>query len=198
MFIFIGLGNPGSKYAGHRHNIGFMMLDVLHDYYGFSAWRQKHNAKQAEGHIANHKIILQKPQLYMNKSGLPVHDIMQFYRCSNQDIIVIHDDIDLVAGKVRVKQAGGHGGHNGLRDIDRHIGPDYRRLRIGVGRPHGSTHVDKHVLSDFNSTELKTWVTPLLECMAKETDKLINRANDNFMTSVAHQCPPYQPAEMRE
>jgi PTH1 family peptidyl-tRNA hydrolase len=198
MIVLTGLGNPGAQYAGHRHNVGFMVLDKIHQHYGFASWRKKSNAAIAEGHIGQHKVLLLKPQAYMNKSGLPVKDIIGFYKITPEQLperlIVVHDDIDLAAGKVRVKTRGGHGGHNGLRDIDRHLGGDYRRLKIGVGRSAFATstnkQVDVHVLSDFSKDEIKLWVTPLIDCMAEEIERLLRGADDDFMTTVARFCPP--------
>ena len=196
MIVLAGLGNPGIKYAGHRHNVGFMLLDLIFERYDFSQWRNKLNGDYAEGRIGGAKVLLLKPMSFMNNSGQAVHDHMGFYKLGVAHLIVAHDDIDLGAGKVRVKVGGGHGGHNGLRDIDRHMGSDYRRLRIGVGRPlakhgHGDKKmVDQHVLSDFSKAELSGWVTPLLECMADEVTRLFDDEDDDFMTRVAHVCPP--------
>ena len=128
MIVLTGLGNPGSKYAGHRHNIGFMLLDEIFQRHEFSPWRNKLNADFSEGLIGRQKIILLKPMSFMNRSGLPVRDFMKFYKLEADSLIVAHDDIDLAAGKLRVKSGGGHGGHNGLRDIDRHMGTNYKRL----------------------------------------------------------------------
>ena len=196
MIVLTGLGNPGDKYAGTRHNIGFMLLDEIHKRHEFSPWRSKYNAALADGRIGTSKITLVKPMAYMNRSGLPVKDIMGFYKLSPDALIVAHDDIDLAPGKVRVKQGGGHGGHNGLRDIDRHLGTNYRRIRIGVGRSPFATpknkEVDTHVLSDFGSHEMTTWVTPLIECMSSEIDRLINDGDNEFSTAVARFCPPPQ------
>lgn len=196
MFILTGLGNPGAKYAGNRHNIGFMLLDELHQRYEFASWKSKYNAAISEGRIGTEKLILVKPMAYMNKSGLPVKDVMGFYKASTDALIVAHDDIDLAPGKLRVKLGGGHGGHNGLRDIDRHLGSEYRRLRIGVGRSLFATPTDKqvdtHVLSDFGKDEWQTWVNPLIECMAGEIDRLFGDDDNDFMTTVARFCPPPQ------
>lgn len=197
MMILVGLGNPGAQYARHRHNIGFMMLDEIHRHYGFAPWRDKNNSARSEGHIGKNKIVLVKPMAYMNKSGLPIKDVVGFYKITPEQrctqLIVAHDDIDLAAGKLRVKTGGGHGGHNGLRDIDRHLGADYRRLRIGVGRPDfadSDQEVDRHVLSDFTQDEFKSWVKPLIACMAEKIDLLFDDGGDNFMTNVARLCPP--------
>ena len=199
MIVLTGLGNPGSKYAGHRHNIGFMLLDEIFQRHEFSPWRNKLNADFSEGFIGRQKIILLKPMSFMNRSGLPVRDIMKFYKLEANSLIVAHDDIDLAAGKLRVKSGGGHGGHNGLRDIDRHMGTNYKRLRIGVGRSAHATSsdkmVDKHVLSDFSKDEMTTWVNPLIECISSEFDRLLNQGDEDFMTTVARFCPQPKPVD---
>jgi PTH1 family peptidyl-tRNA hydrolase len=199
MIVLTGLGNPGDKYAGTRHNIGFMLLDEIHQLHGFAPWRKKNNALLADGRIDGQKILLVKPMAYMNRSGLPLKDAIGFYKVAElpeqlpEHLIVAYDDIDLAAGKVRVKLGGGHGGHNGLRDIDRHLGSNYRRLRIGIGRSPFATptnkQVDNHVLSDFGKDELQNWVNPLIDCMAREIHRLFDDG-DNFMTEVARLCPP--------
>ena len=197
MIILTGLGNPGSKYAGHRHNVGFMLLDEIHLRHEFAAWRNKNNAAISEGRVGTQKLILIKPMAYMNKSGLPVKDVMGFYKAAPNQLIVAHDDIDLAPGKLRVKVGGGHGGHNGLRDIDRHLGQDYKRLRIGVGRSPFATpsdkQVDTHVLSDFGKDEIQEWVNPLIDCMTSEIDRLFSEDENEFMTTVARYCPPPAP-----
>ncbi len=158
------------------------------------SWRSKNNAAVAEGRVAATRLILIKPMAYMNKSGLPVKDILGFYKALPQQMIVAHDDIDLNVGKVKVKMGGGHGGHNGLRDIDRHLGQDYRRIKIGVGRAPFATpsdkQVDTHVLSDFRKDELQTWVNPIIDCIAAEITRLFGDDNNDFMTAVARLCPP--------
>ncbi|MDA7634587.1 aminoacyl-tRNA hydrolase [Alphaproteobacteria bacterium] len=188
MRIVAGLGNPGSRYASHRHNVGFMMVDQLADHYGFSLWKDKFGGQLAEGRIGNSKTLLFKPQSYMNRSGLPVAELMKFYKESSDHLTVIHDEIDLAAGKIRVKMGGGHGGHNGLRDIDRHLGPNYWRLRVGVGRSRFNADVDQHVLSDFDKAD-KDWLNPLLECMTDLWTLWDSEGHEAFMTAVAHKTP---------
>ena len=188
MRIVAGLGNPGSRYASHRHNVGFMMVDKLADHYGFSLWKDKFGGQLAEGRIGNSKTLLFKPQSYMNRSGLPVAELMKFYKESPDHLTVIHDEIDLTAGKIRVKMGGGHGGHNGLRDIDRHLGPNYWRLRVGVGRSRFNADVDQHVLSDFDKAD-KDWLNPLLECMTDLWTLWDSDGHEAFMTAVAHKTP---------
>jgi PTH1 family peptidyl-tRNA hydrolase len=191
MRIVAGLGNPGDRYASHRHNVGFMLVDQLASDYGFSSWKAKHGGLLAEGRIDAEKIILFKPQSYMNKSGLPVETLLHFYRLSPHDLIVVHDEIDLSAGKIRVKYDGGHGGHNGLRDIDRHISSAYWRLRIGVGRSRFKAEVNQHVLSDFDKDD-RNWLNPLLSALSDLWPCWQTKGHEAFMTSVAQKAPPPQ------
>jgi len=193
MIVLAGLGNPGTTYKGHRHNIGFMLLDVVHELYSFSPWRRKFNADISDGRIEHNRLMLIKPMNFMNKSGLPIKQHIDFTKVSTDDLIVVHDDIDLAPGKIRIKMGGGHGGHNGLRDIDRHIGQNYTRLRVGVGRsPFASPSnkmVDSHVLSDFTREEQENWVHPLLRTMAAELSLLLGDDANIFTTTVARLCP---------
>ena len=191
MRIVAGLGNPGDRYASHRHNVGFMLVDQLASDYGFSPWKAKHGGLLAEGHIDTEKVILFKPQSYMNKSGLPVETLLHFYRLSADDVIVVHDEIDLAAGKIRVKIDGGHGGHNGLRDIDRHIGSTYWRLRIGVGRSRFKADVHQHVLSDFDKED-RIWLDPLLSALSDLWPYWQKKGHEAFMTAVSQKAPPPQ------
>ncbi|MAI00163.1 MAG: aminoacyl-tRNA hydrolase [Gammaproteobacteria bacterium TMED183] len=194
MVIIAGLGNPGPGYAGHRHNVGFMLLDAIVEQHGFSGFREKGSSAIAEGRLGGQKALLIKPLLFMNRSGLPVREVLDFYKLDPDALTVAHDDIDLAPGKVRVKLGGGHGGHNGLRDIDQHLGADYRRLRIGVGRsPHetpGRKLVDSHVLSDFSRDEHSSWLDDLIDCMAREIGSLYSGNDNDFATTVARLCPP--------
>ena len=193
MVVLAGLGNPGRDYAGHRHNIGFMFLDHIVEEHGFSDFKEKSGYAMTDGRIGSQKVLLVKPLRFMNRSGGPIREVLDFYKIQLEDLTVIHDDIDLAAGKVRIKTDGGHGGHNGLRDIDRHLGTSYRRLRIGVGRsPHATASnklVDSHVLSDFTRDEHETWLDPLLDCMAKHISLLYGSDDNEFMTTVARLCP---------
>jgi PTH1 family peptidyl-tRNA hydrolase len=135
MLLFVGLGNPGNKYANNRHNIGFVALDQIADDNGFSPWRNKFQAEVSDGVLNGKKVILLKPQTFMNLSGQSVGEAMRFYKLAPSDITVFHDELDIAPGKCRVKMGGGHAGHNGLRSIHQHIGPDYQRIRLGIGHP---------------------------------------------------------------
>ena len=194
MLLFAGLGNPGNEYANNRHNAGFMALDMLADRHGFSPWKIKSGALVCDGRLGTSKVILAKPQSFMNKSGLPVAEIARFYKIRPADTFVFYDEIDLAPGRIRVKTGGGHGGHNGIRDIDRHLGQDYWRVRIGVGRPEqvipGSRiDIKKWVLMDFAREEEAGWLSDLLRAMADEAERLTQHDDAGFMSRVAYLAP---------
>jgi PTH1 family peptidyl-tRNA hydrolase len=151
-FLIAGLGNPGREYAGNRHNVGFMVVDEIARSINAS-WRAKFRGEIAGGVIENHKVQLLKPHTYMNLSGVSVGEVATFYKIPPAQVIVIHDDLDLEVGRVKVKKGGGHGGHNGLKSIDAHITQDYWRIRIGIGHPGRASMVSDYVLSDFNKDE---------------------------------------------
>lgn len=154
MFLIVGLGNPGSEYEETRHNVGFMAVDELAQAYGFGSFRAKFDGLIAEGKIANEKTYILKPQTYMNLSGNSVIKVANFYKILPQNIIVIHDDMDLPVGRLKAKSGGGAGGHNGLKSIDAAITPNYNRIRIGVGHPNqGGEAVVNHVLSRFSKSD---------------------------------------------
>ena len=154
MFLVVGLGNPGSEYAATRHNVGFMAADELHSRYNFSPFKQKFDGLIAEGTIDGEKVYLLKPQTFMNLSGNSVVKAAHFYKILPENIIVIHDDMDLVLGKIKAKLGGGSGGHNGIKSIDAAITPNYNRIRIGVGHPQGAKEqVINHVLSAFSKSD---------------------------------------------
>jgi PTH1 family peptidyl-tRNA hydrolase len=189
MLLFVGLGNPGSDYARNRHNAGFIAVDRLAWRHGFSDWKAKSGALIADGRIGTEKVLLVKPQSFMNKSGLPVAEIARFYKIPAGDIFVFYDEIDLAIGKVRLKQGGGHGGHNGIRDLDRHLGADYWRVRIGVGRPPVRIDVRNWVLMDFASDELEGWLADLATAMADEANRLVSHDTEGFQSRVAFLAP---------
>ena len=193
MLLFVGLGNPGSDYARNRHNAGFIAVDRLARRHGFSNWKAKSGALIADGRIGTEKVLLVKPQSFMNKSGLPVAEIARFYKIPAGDIFVFYDEIDLGIGKVRLKQGGGHGGHNGIRDLDRHLGADYWRVRIGVGRPPARIDVKNWVLMDFAKDELEGWLTDLATAMADEANRLVSHDTEGFQSRVAFLAPAPKP-----
>ena len=149
MLLLVGLGNPGPKYADNRHNIGFMAVDEIVRRHGFGAWRARFHGLAADGVLDGQKVLALKPTTFMNHSGRAVGEAMRFFKLEPAAVTVIHDEIDLAFGKVRVKRGGGHAGHNGLRDIDAHIGADFWRVRVGIGHPGDKELVHGHVLSDF-------------------------------------------------
>ncbi|MBI4030311.1 MAG: aminoacyl-tRNA hydrolase [Proteobacteria bacterium] len=183
-WLFAGLGNPGGEYEGHRHNIGFMAADAIAAAHGFPAWRSKYQAQMAEGALGGMKVILLKPQTYMNDSGQSVAAAAKFYKIPAERTVVFHDELDLAAGKVKVKQGGGNAGHNGLRSIDAHLGaPDYWRVRLGIGHPGDKDRVHNYVLGDFSKAD-KRWLEPLLAAVAEHAPLLMGDAA-GFMSKVA-------------
>jgi len=188
MRLIVGLGNPGPDYAGHRHNVGFMAVDAIAAAHGFPPFRQKFSALIAEGTIAGEKIILAKPQTYMNRSGDSVVQIARFYKLSPAEITVIHDELDLVPGKVRIKVGGGNGGHNGLRSLDAHLTPQYQRVRIGIGHPGHKDRVQPHVLSNFAKADAE-WLDPLLDTIARDAALLVKDDAAGLMNRIALAVP---------
>jgi PTH1 family peptidyl-tRNA hydrolase len=189
MKLFVGLGNPGAKYAQNRHNVGFMALDRIADDHGFGPWRSKFNAELSDGRLGSEKVVLVKPQTFMNRSGQAVGEAMRFYKLEPTDIIVFHDEIDLAPGKCRVKNGGGHAGHNGLRSIHEHIGPHYTRVRIGVGHPGHKDRVPGYVLHDFAAAE-QGWLDDLLRGMSDGAPELANGNDARFSNAVALRVAP--------
>lgn len=192
MLLLVGLGNPGPGYAKNRHNVGFMAVDEIARRHGFGPWRTRFQSAIAEGAVAGEKALLQKPMAYMNRSGLPVATAARFYKLEPGQIIVLYDEIDLAPGKVRVKRGGGHGGHNGIRDLMRHLGPEFRRVRIGVGHPGDKELVEGHVLSDFAKAEWPLFET-VLDAVAAELPLLVAGDDGAFMSKVAHRVQPPKP-----
>lgn len=186
MLLFVGLGNPGNKYANNRHNIGFMALDQIADDNGFSPWRNKFQAEVSDGVLNGKKVILLKPQTFMNLSGQSVGEAMRFYKLAPSDITVFHDELDIAPGKCRVKMGGGHAGHNGLRSIHQHIGPDYQRIRLGIGHPGHKDRVAQYVLGDFAKAD-QSWIDDMLRGIGKGADKIVAHDSAGFMNAVALQ-----------
>lgn len=184
MHLLVGLGNPGSEYAQQRHNIGFRVIDAISGTYRFSLPKQKYKGELYDGVIGEEKVMLLKPRTYMNLSGESVGEAARFHKLPLAQIIVIHDDLDLAPGKVRVKQGGGHGGHNGLKSIDAHLGQDYWRVRIGIGHPGDRERVTGHVLGNFTPEEAPA-VEALIRAVAEAIPRLLKGRKDAFMTRVA-------------
>jgi peptidyl-tRNA hydrolase, PTH1 family len=183
MKLLVGLGNPGAQYAGNRHNIGFMAIDAIASAHGIGSWKSKHAGLLAEGSIGGERVMLLKPQTFMNKSGDSVQQVSRFFKIPTRDIIVFYDELDLAPGKVRVKVGGGNGGHNGLRSIDPQIGLDYKRVRLGIGHP-GKEFVTPHVLGDFAKAD-KAWLDPLLDEIARQAPLLLKGDDNGFMNKLA-------------
>lgn len=195
MWLIAGLGNPGPKYAGNRHNIGFMVADELARHHRFSPWSQKFSAHICEGSIAGEKILLIKPQTYMNLSGQSVGEASHYFKIEQDHVLVLHDELDLASAKVRVKRAGGHGGHNGLKDIDRHIGKDYWRARIGIGHPGDKDLVHDYVLSDF-SKEQRQDMNRLTDAMVQALPLFFEQGHEAWMSKIALLAPAPKPAKI--
>jgi peptidyl-tRNA hydrolase, PTH1 family len=192
MRLLVGLGNPGARYALNRHNIGFMAVDAIARRYGFAPFRAKFAGVLAEGTIGAARVLALKPETYMNASGDSVGAAARFYKIAPEEIAVIHDDIDLLEGKLRVKRGGGDGGHNGLRSIDAAIGPDYWRVRLGVGHPGMKSLVEAYVLQNFLAEE-KLWLEPLIAAVAEAAPLLVADDAAGFMSKVAHILKPNKP-----
>ena len=184
MQLFVGLGNPGDRYARNRHNIGFMAVDAIIRRHGFAAERSRFQGQVSEGQLAGDKILALKPMTYMNESGRSVGEAVRFYKLAAEDVVVFYDEIDLVAGKMRVKRGGGLAGHNGLRSIKAYIGEDFRRIRLGIGHPGHKDRVHGHVLSDFAKAD-HDWLDPLIDAVAEAAPLLAKRDDPGFATKVA-------------
>ncbi len=193
MRLIVGLGNPGSRYARNRHNIGFMAIEAVARRHGVSGFRSRFKGELAEGPIAGVRRMLLKPQTFMNASGEAVAETARFFKIAPEEIVVIHDEIDLRPGKLRVKQGGGHAGHNGLRSIDALLGPDYWRIRVGIGHPGVKELVHPYVLQNFAVDEMILWVEPLLGAVAETLPLLLSGAPDAFMSEVARRFGPPAP-----
>jgi len=194
MLLLVGLGNPGPGHADDRHNIGYMAADAIVRRHGFGPFRAKFKGVAADGTIADEKIAVLKPETYMNLSGESVAAAAHFYKLPPEQVIVIHDEIDLAFTKVRVKQDGGSGGHNGLRSIDGHLGPDYWRVRLGVGHPGIPELVIHHVLRPFSKEEMPL-VEKLVEAVADAIPLLIAGDANRFMSKIDVALNPRPPRE---
>ena len=183
MKLIVGLGNPGKEYAGHRHNVGFMAVDHIHDEWRGNPWRKKFQAEIAEVSVGDTRCLLVKPMTYMNESGRAVAEAMRFYKIQLPDVVIIHDEIDLAPGKFRMKTGGGTGGHNGLKSMTAMIKDGYRRLRIGVGHPGRKEMVPGYVLRDFAKADAD-WLEPMLDAFAREAPSLAAGDDAGFANKV--------------
>jgi PTH1 family peptidyl-tRNA hydrolase len=184
MQLWVGLGNPGPQYAMHRHNVGFMALDTIADVHGFGPVQKKFQGWLQEGRLGGDKILLLKPATFMNESGRSVGEALRFYKLGVEDLTVFHDELDLAPFKVKVKTGGGLAGHNGLRSIDQHLGPDFRRVRIGIGHPGHKDRVHGYVLSNYAKAEIDD-LAEMLGAISSEADWLARGDDARFMSDVA-------------
>jgi PTH1 family peptidyl-tRNA hydrolase len=189
MKLFVGLGNPGAKYAQNRHNIGFMALDMIARDHGFAPWRAKFQGQWSEGRLGSDKIALLKPETFMNLSGQSVGEAMRFFKLDSTDVVVFHDEIDLAPAKVRLKSGGGHAGHNGLRSIHQHISPHYDRVRLGVGHPGHKDRVPSYVLSDFAKVD-QDWLDDVLRGISDGAAHLAGDDGPKFLNAVGLRVTP--------
>ena len=184
MQIWAGLGNPGAQYALHRHNVGFMAVDTLAEVHNFSPWTKKFRSLVAEGRIGRNRILLLKPQTFMNDSGDAVQQALHFYKLDEEALTVFHDELDLAPFKVKVRVGGGLAGHNGLRSINASLGPDFRRVRVGIGHPGHKDRVTPHVLGNYAKAEMEP-LSDLLAAIAGEAEWLADGDDVRFMSEVA-------------
>lgn len=190
MKLLVGLGNPGPKYAGNRHNIGFMAVDRIAADHGFAPWRRAHQGLLSEGRLGEVKVLLLKPETFMNLSGQSVRAAMDFYKLTPADLVVLHDELDLAPGKLRLKASGGHAGHNGLRSIHQHLGTDaYARLRLGIGHPGHKDAVADYVLHDFAKSDAD-WLEDLMRGISDGAVALAAGEDARFMNAVALRTAP--------
>ncbi|RMF37610.1 MAG: aminoacyl-tRNA hydrolase [Alphaproteobacteria bacterium] len=189
MQIFVGLGNPGPKHAGQRHNIGFMAVERIAADHGFQPWRKRFEGETSEGRLGAEKVLLLKPMTFMNLSGRSVAAALRFYKLGTGALTVFHDELDLAPGKVRVKQGGGHAGHNGLRSLSQHVGADFRRVRIGIGHPGDKARVTGHVLGDFAKSD-RDWLEAVLQGISEGAVALAEGQTDRFLNAVALRTAP--------
>ena len=189
MKLIVGLGNPGAKYAGNRHNIGFMAVERIATDHDFGPWKSKFQGSLSEGRFGSTRAVLLRPETFMNKSGDSVAAAMRFYKLEPEDVIVLHDELDLAPGKVKFKIGGGHAGHNGLRSIHSHLGPEYGRVRLGVGHPGHKDRVAGYVLSDFAKAEAE-WLEEVLRGISDGAAHLAAGDSAKFMNAVSLRTAP--------
>lgn len=189
MRLFVGLGNPGAKYAHNRHNVGFMALDRIQADHGFAPWRRKFQGQVSEGRLGREKVILLKPETFMNLSGQSVGEATRFYKLTAKDVMVFHDELDLAPRKIRVKQGGGHAGHNGLRSLHQHITEAYGRVRIGIGHPGHKDRVAGYVLHDFARADAE-WLDDLMRGIEDGAVFLAEGDSAKFLNAIGLRMGP--------
>ncbi|MFD2204275.1 aminoacyl-tRNA hydrolase [Kiloniella antarctica] len=197
MLLFVGLGNPGKKYEGNRHNIGFMAVDDIVHRHNFSPWKSRFQGQVSEGRLGTEKILVLKPDTYMNESGRAVGEAIRFFKIPTENIFIFYDELDLAPGKLRIKKAGGTGGHNGIKSIDAHIGKEYWRLRLGIGHPGHKDRVTGHVLGDFSKAD-QDWLGKELEALSRHAALLAEGDSSGYMSKVAHDVAPSKPQKTKQ
>jgi len=197
MKLLVGLGNPGGAYARHRHNVGFMALDRIAARHDLGSWKKRFHGLSSDGLIGGRRVVLLKPQTYMNDSGRSVQDAQRFLKIADADVLVFHDELDLAPGKLRLKTGGGNAGHNGLRSITAHIGNDYARVRLGIGHPGAKHLVSGYVLHDFAKADAD-WLEPLLDAIADAAGRLAAGDEQRFLAEVARATSKSAPSKPRD
>jgi PTH1 family peptidyl-tRNA hydrolase len=195
--LIAGLGNPGSQYAHNRHNAGFIVLDELHAHYRFGPWKARFDGLLSEGSLGGRKTYLLKPQTFMNLSGDCIGPMLRFFKLPLEALVVVHDEIDLAAGKLKVKTGGGDAGQNGLRSITATLGPDYRRVRLGIGHPGEKSRVSGHVLQNFSKEDI-AWLQPLVGAMVEAAPLLAKDDDAGYMSKVALLTAPSKPKKEKD
>ncbi len=194
MFLIAGLGNPGDEYADHRHNVGFMAVDALAEAHRFAPFSSKHQGLCSKGRIDTDDVLLLKPMTFMNKSGQSVAEAARYYKIPNEQVIVIYDELDLAPGKVRVKLGGGSGGHNGIKDIDQHLGNDFMRVRVGIGHPGDKARVTGYVLHAFAKDEMPLFAS-VIQSMTRHIALLLDGDAERMMTNMARDLGDAKPVK---
>jgi len=189
MLLLVGLGNPGNKYQNNRHNVGFMAVDEIIRRFSFSGPKNNFQAEVYEGRIGSEKALILKPQTFMNLSGQAVGEAARYFKIDVSDIIVLYDELDLPAGKIKFKTGGGTAGHNGLKSMNQHLGDAYHRVRIGIGHPGDRSKVSNHVLGDFAKAD-QQWLDPLLDAIANAAPELAQKDGGKFLGKVALKINP--------
>lgn len=189
MKLFVGLGNPGAKHQGNRHNIGFMAVERIAERHGFGPWRKKFQGLISEGSIGADRVVLLKPETFMNESGRAVGEAVRFLKIEPESVYVFHDELDLAPGKIKVKTGGGNAGHNGLRSISAHIGNEFARVRLGIGHPGSKDAVTYYVLNDFAKSE-RQWLATLMDAVADASGRLAKGDDARFLSDVALKTRP--------
>ena len=197
MRLFVGLGNPGAKYAGNRHNIGFMAVDRIAADHGFAPYRAKFQGQVSEGRLGTERVVILKPETFMNLSGQSVRAAVDFYKLQPEDVVIFHDELDLAPGKCRTKKGGGHAGHNGLRSVHAHLGDSYARVRLGIGHPGPQDKVAPYVLSDFAKAD-QDWLDDLLRGLSEGAAALAEGDEARFMNAVALRTAPPRSSTTRQ